>query len=89
MSIYNETTDEYYYESSVSLSMRVDWEIQVPIPAVVSRIELTSKAAEQEHGYLDGSYPLDLLKPGNSSSVAGIPVWVGRGRKRLTYESIR
>lgn len=87
--VYNETTDEYYYESSVSLSMRVDWEIQVPIPAVVSRIELTSKAAEQEHGYLDGSYPLDLLKPGNSSSVAGIPVWVGRGRKRLTYESIR
>jgi hypothetical protein len=79
--VYNQETDEYYFDTSVSLSIRVDWEIQVPIPAVVKRVELTSKSAEQEHGYLDGSFPLDLLRQGSLASVAGLK------KKVLTYES--
>lgn len=88
--VYNAETDEYYYESSVSLSLRVDWETYTPLPGVVNRIELTSKSAEQDRGYLDGSFPLDLLSEGGPTEIAGIPVWIGRGRgKKLTYESVR
>lgn len=88
--VYNPETDEYYYESSVSLSVRVDWETHVPLPVVINRLELTSLAAEREHGYLDGSYPLDLLKNVGSSHIAGVPVWIGRGAgKKLTYEQVK
>jgi len=87
--VYNAETDEYYYESSVSMSLRVDWESYVPLPVVINRAEMTSLAAEQEHGYLDGSYPLDLIQTSGPTHIAGVPVLVGRGKGgRLTYERV-
>lgn len=84
--IYNAETDEYYYEMTLSLALRVDWEIHIPLPVTVSRAETTSQAAEQEHGYLDGSYPLDLLKHADQLGAIGVNVAIGRD---LTFERIR
>lgn len=84
--VYNPETDDYFYDSSISLSFRVDWEIHVPLPVVVERGEFTSAEAEQQYGHLDGSYPLDLVVPGGPSAVAGLPIVIGR---TLTYERIR
>jgi len=84
--VYNDTTDEYYYETTVSLSLRVDWEVYVPLPITISRAENTSRAAEVEHGYLDGSYPLDLLQGRTPVGAAGVNVSVGRD---LSFERVR
>ncbi len=83
--IYNDETDEYYYESTISVSFRVDWAIHVPLPVVVDRVEMTSQEAEQEHGYLDGSVPYDQVKIGTYASIAGVPSSI---RNQLTYERV-
>ncbi len=75
--VYNAGLDEYYYESTIHLSVRVDWEVYVPLPVVVSRAEMTSKASETEHGYLDGTYVLDMLKLGGPLDVVGFPGTLG------------
>jgi hypothetical protein len=79
--VFNPETDEFYYESSISLSLRVDWSIIVPLPVEVFRIEMTSKAAETETGYLDGSFTLDKL---NATQISG-RLAVGR---EYSYERI-
>ena len=79
--VFNAETDEYFYESNISVSFRVDWAIYSPLPAVMWRGELTSKSEEQSHGYLDGTAPYDLLKIGSNSSFLEL------GRK-LTYEKM-
>ena len=35
---YDETADIYYYMSSISLQMRADWEVHVPLPLTISRV---------------------------------------------------
>lgn len=60
--VYNQELDEYFYESTVSLTVRVDWESYIPLPASISRVELTSQTSEQQTGYLDGSFTLDQLQ---------------------------
>lgn len=35
---YDETGDTYYYNASVSLQLRADWEAHVPLPLVVTRV---------------------------------------------------
>lgn len=82
---YNAETDEYYYESSVSLSMRVDWAIHVPLPIQNFRIEMTSKTEEQQRGYADGTYVLDMIKTGELIDIAGVSVSVG---KDLSYSRV-
>lgn len=84
--VYNPETDDYFYDSTIALSFRVDWEIYVPLPVVVQRSESTSTQAEQQHGHLDGSYPLDLIEQGNPAAIAGLPVVIG---KQVTFERIR
>jgi hypothetical protein len=80
--IYNEVDNTYYYDSSISLSLRVDWETWLALPVVVNRIELTSRQQEQEHGWLDGSAPADLLQA--VLSFKGIvPVQVGKTFERI------
>lgn len=58
----NGETDEYYYESSLSLSVRVDWETYISLPVVLSDAGFTSKHLEEQTGYLDGSFSLDRLQ---------------------------
>lgn len=84
--VYNSDTDEYYYETTVSMSLRVDWEVYVPLPITISRAENTSREAEIEHGYLDGSYPLDLLRGTNPLGAYGVGVAIGRD---LSFERVR
>ncbi len=83
--VYNETDDSYFYESSISLSLRVDWETWIPLPAVVSRTELVSKSAEDEKGWLDGTLDLDLVKTSNLLNSQSLPVLIG---KHLSFERI-
>lgn len=81
--VFNPETDEYYYESSISLSYRVDWAIYNPLPVSVWRGELNSLYEEQTRGHLDGSYQNDLAKIDLSGYSA---LEIGKG---LTYERIR
>jgi len=81
--VYNTETDDYYYDSTISLSLRVDWEIYLSLPIVMQRQESTSLQEEQANGHLTTSYPLDLLKLGSPTAVAGAPVSIGG---RITYE---
>ena len=80
--VYNAETDEYYYESNISLSYRVDWSIYNPLPINIWRGEFTSKTEEDSKGHLDGSYTYDLLRAtqDNFSTLS-----IGNG---LTYERI-
>ena len=85
--IYNETLDDYFYDSTVSLSYRVDWQIFVPMPIEIFRVETTSKAAEEQTGYLDGTYSTDLISiESDPSRVAGLKTVIGRD---IGYERLR
>jgi hypothetical protein len=77
--IYNETEDDYFYDTPVSLSLRVDWETHAPLPINVSRAEFTSQTSEEETGYLDGTSVLDLLRLGRESELIGLRTSIGKG----------
>lgn len=81
--VLNEATDDYYYDSTISMTVRVDWEIYHPLPVVIQRAEMVSRNQEQAEGYLDGSYVVDLMRPVTRSQIVGIPLILGRN---LTYE---
>lgn len=84
--IYNETLDDYFYDSTISLSLRVDWQMFVPLPIEIFRIENTSKQSEQTTGYLDGTSVSDLLDAESDiSKIAGLKTVIGRdiGYERL------
>jgi hypothetical protein len=82
---YNAETDEYYYESSISMTLRVDWAIHVPLPVQNFRIEMTSKSEEQQRGFADGTYTLDMLNMGEPIDVAGVSITIGKG---LSYSRV-
>lgn len=83
---YNAEDGTFYYESSISLSVRVDWETYVPLPVVISRVENTSLEKEKEFGHLDGTYPIDLLQIADRIGSLTLPVSIG---KNVTYERIK
>jgi hypothetical protein len=77
--IYNEELDAYYYDGAISLSMRVDWEIYIPLPITSTQVEPISKTEEQNKGFLDGSYIWDQLRvTDDSSQIAGMSIVIGR-----------
>jgi hypothetical protein len=85
--IYVAEIDDYYYDGNISINMRVDWEIQSPLPIEIFRSEMTSKQQEQERGYMDGTYTADLLNVAASKGeLIGIPVKIGGD---LGFERIR
>lgn len=78
--VFNPETDEYFYDSSISLGLRVDWSIYVPLPTVIWRAEMISRTNEEERGFLDGTIQNDLVimdPDGRISYAVGKP---------LTYE---
>ncbi len=83
--VYNQETDEYFYESSIALRMRVDWAVHIPLPIANWRIETTSRAEEQRSGFLDGSYSSDLISVVTPLEALGAYASIGKG---LTYERI-
>lgn len=84
--VYNAEDDTYFYQSTLSLSMRVDWEVHIPLPVVITRGEFTSRKAERQHGYLDGSAPLDLLQVAGNLGLTSVPIVIGR---QIYYERVR
>ena len=44
---YDEAADLMYYNSSISISMRADWEIHIPLPLTISRVTQTMPRPEQ------------------------------------------
>lgn len=85
--IYNETLDDYYYDSSIALSLRVDWQMFVPLPIEIFRVENTSKEMEQARGYLDGSSINDLVDVEfDLSKIAGLKTVIGRD---IGYERMK
>ena len=84
--VYNAEIDDYYYDSAVSLTIRVDWESHVSLPIQNFRIEQTSKTEEQAKGFLDGSFVLDLLRIGDLTDMAGVSTTIGN---RITFPRIR
>jgi hypothetical protein len=36
--VYDETADLYYYQGSLSMQLRADWEIHVPVPLTISKV---------------------------------------------------
>jgi hypothetical protein len=83
--VYNTEDDTYFYESSISLSLKVDWETYVPLPVVVSGIETNSKASETAHGWLEGPPTNDYLQA-VSSVLDSLPVSIGN---KVYYERIK
>jgi len=84
--IYNAEIDDYYYDSAVSLTLRVDWESYVPLPIQNFRIEQTSQTEEQTKGFADGSFVIDLLRTGDLMDVAGASTTIGG---RMTFPRMR
>ena len=84
--VYNSEEDTYFYENSVTLSMRVDWETWVPLPIVINRVDLTSEQMANTKGFLSESTTYDLLHVATQAGINGLPVRLG---KVLTYESLR
>lgn len=85
--IYVSEVDDYYYDGAVSVGIRVDWEVYVPLPVEVFRVETVSKDEEQSRGYLDGTARSDLVEIADSPwKLDGI---AKLGRQRLSFERIR
>jgi hypothetical protein len=45
---YDETADLWFYNASVSLQLRADWEIHVPLPLTLSRVTPTTPAMDAQ-----------------------------------------
>lgn len=85
--IYNETLDDYFYDSTLALSYRVDWQIFVPLPIEIFRVETTSKVEEEKTGFLDGTNTSDLINvESDLSKIAGLKTVIGRD---IGYERLR
>lgn len=84
--IYNAEIDDYYYDSAVSLTIRVDWESYVSLPIQNFRIEQTSAIEEKSKGFSDGSFVLDLLRMGDLIDVAGVSTTIGG---KITFPRIK
>lgn len=84
--IYNAEIDDCYYDSAVSMTLRVDWESYVSLPIQNFRIEQTSQAEEQAKGFADGSFVLDLLRIGDLTDMAGVATNIGHN---LTFPRIK
>ncbi len=46
---YDEVADLMYYNSSISLQLRADWEIHIPLPLTISRVQQTMPRPEQQN----------------------------------------
>lgn len=58
--VYDETADVYFYTASLSVQLRADWEIHVPLPLTISRV--TPQTPESEE---------DPRAPGGIQQVSG------------------
>lgn len=67
--VFNPETDEFYYDSTINLSIRVEWTINSPLPTVVWRAEMGSKQQEEITGHLDGTYTDNEVRPDDKGNL--------------------
>lgn len=61
--VYDKTSDDFYFNSSISLSFQTDWAIHVPKPLTIERVTPVSFEEEAKAaGLLEEELPPDLLK---------------------------
>lgn len=48
--IYDDVGQDYYFNSSITLTFQTDWSIHVPLPLIVERVSPTSFASESQSG---------------------------------------
>lgn len=82
--VYDSTDGSYFYETSLALSIRSDWEIQIPLPITIQRAEQHTRTEELTHGHLDGTYVDDLVQ---IRTLSGQNIAI-RASNVLTYERI-
>jgi hypothetical protein len=46
--VYNDVSDDYYYESSMRMKVRVEWSTFIPLPAVMWRVESFTVKSQSE-----------------------------------------
>lgn len=78
---FNDTSDEYWYDSSISLSLRVDWETYSPLPISLSYVTL-STPEQEKIGRMNKDLETSVKMVINSEVI---PVAIGR---ELTFERL-
>ena len=63
LEIYDDTAQDYYFNSTVSLSLQCDWAIQVPKPLTIERITPSSYRARAESAGTGSPPAIDLMNP--------------------------
>jgi hypothetical protein len=76
---YDETGDLYYFNASVSIQLRADWEIHVPLPLTVSRVTPTTAAMDQSASLGGKGSPTSIVGEGPIGLYfATMPILAGR-----------
>lgn len=70
---YDEEADLYYYTASLSIQLRADWEMHIPLPLTVSRVTPITR-----EGDTDFTVPLGVQRVVGDLFFAARPVMVGR-----------
>jgi hypothetical protein len=74
---YDETADLFFYMASLSIQMRADWEVHIPMPLTLSRV--TPSTAEGDKAAPPGSYGPSTIKEVYSGLFyQTAPIAVGR-----------
>ncbi len=85
--VYVTEIDDYYYDGAVSVGIRVDWEVYMPLPVEVFRIETVSRKQETESTVLGDNGESDLVQAkAKGWELAGV---AAVGRRAPTYERMR
>jgi hypothetical protein len=71
--MYDETGDLNFYTASLSIQLRADWELHVPLPLTISRVTPTTAEGED-----DPSIPPGVQRVSGDLFFSTRPVVVGR-----------
>lgn len=69
--VYDETTETYYFQATMSVQMRADWEVHVPLPLTISRATPTTAAGDVDPSAPSGLVPVtsDMFFQGHAAAV--------------------
>jgi hypothetical protein len=77
--IYDETSDDSFYNASLSIQMQADWEIHIPLPLTISRVTPTTAATDKTASPLDTAQATTIIGDvQNKLFFATMPVLAGR-----------
>ena len=77
--IYDETSDDSFYNASLSIQMQADWEIHIPLPLTVSRVTPTTALVDKTANPLDINQATTITGDiQNKLFFATMPVLTGR-----------